>query len=73
MTKTTLRSALLCALLAAAGGCGKKRDPNAKPAGTSADPVLVCERLADVCKLDGARLGVCTQGKSGALECASQH
>lgn len=73
--KRTIHAALLCALLAAAiaGGCGKKRDPNAKPAGTSADPVLVCERLADVCKLDGARLGVCTQGKSGALECAPQH
>jgi hypothetical protein len=69
-----LRIVLLCALVMAVAGCGKKRDPNAKPAGTSADPVLVCERLADVCKLDDARLGVCTQGRDGtSLVCASQH
>jgi hypothetical protein len=66
-------SVLIAGALVVAG-CGKQRDPNAKPAGTSADPVLVCERLADVCKLDGSRLGVCTQGKDGTtLVCASQH
>jgi hypothetical protein len=67
-------SVVVAGALVVVAGCGKPRDPNAKPAGTSADPVLVCERLADVCKLDDARLGVCTQGRDGkSLVCASQH
>jgi hypothetical protein len=45
-----------------------------KPAGTPNDPVETCERLADVCRLDGARLGVCTTPASGkGLVCMSQH
>jgi hypothetical protein len=72
MTRLAVSVVVAGALVVA--GCGKKRDPNAKPAGTSADPVLVCERLADVCKLDDARLGVCTQGRDGtSLVCAPQH
>jgi hypothetical protein len=71
---TRLAVSVVVAAVLSIAGCGKKRDPSAKPAGTSADPVLVCERLADVCKLDGSRLGVCTQARDGAsLVCASQH
>jgi hypothetical protein len=45
-----------------------------KPAGTTSDPVTVCERVADVCVIDKAKLGVCTQRKNGSgFACASQH
>ncbi|MEJ7596318.1 MAG: hypothetical protein WKG01_00295 [Kofleriaceae bacterium] len=45
-----------------------------KPAGTTNDPVEVCERVADVCRIDKAKLGVCTQRRDGSgLSCASQH
>ena len=45
-----------------------------KPTGTPNDPVDVCERVADVCRIDKAKLGVCTQAKVGtAFTCASQH
>jgi hypothetical protein len=48
--------------------------PSGKPAGTTNDPVDVCERVADVCKIDNAKLGVCTQRRSGSgFACASQH
>ena len=47
---------------------------SSKPAGTTNDPVEVCERVADVCRIDKAKLGVCTQSRSGSgLSCASQH
>jgi hypothetical protein len=55
-------------LLAACGPTG-----NTKPAGTTSDPVAVCERAGDVCRIDKAKLGVCTQQRSGLLVCASQH
>ena len=52
------------------GGDTAKR----KPAGTMHDPVEVCERVADVCRIDKAKLGVCTQRRDGAgFACASQH
>lgn len=61
---------MLClALLAACGPGG-----SSKPAGTTNDPVDVCERVADVCRIDKAKLGVCTQRRDGAgFACASQH
>jgi hypothetical protein len=38
------------------------------------DPVEVCGRIADVCRIDKAKLGVCTQAASGSgFRCASQH
>jgi hypothetical protein len=46
---------------------------NSKPTGTTSDPVEVCERVADVCRIDKAKLGVCTQGRGSALVCVSQH
>lgn len=46
---------------------------NSKPKGTTADPVDVCERVADVCRIDKAKLGVCTQGRGSGLTCMSQH
>jgi len=55
-------------------GCAPASDSNRKPAGTSADPVTTCERVGDVCKIDGSRLGVCAQAKvGGPFSCASQH
>jgi len=64
-----VRSAVLLVLVL---GCGPST--NSKPAGTSADPVLVCERVADVCRLDKSRLGVCIQTQiNGAFTCQSQH
>jgi hypothetical protein len=55
-----------------------------KPAGTPTDPVAVCERIADVCRMDSSRLGVCTaplagtkpavcEGGEPCLICMSQH
>jgi hypothetical protein len=58
---------LALVLLVACGG-------NSKPAGTTNDPVDVCERMADVCRIDKAKLGVCTQKRNGSgFACASQH
>jgi hypothetical protein len=55
-------------------GCGPTSDSKSKPTGTTADPVLTCERVGDVCKIDRSRLGVCEQAKSGSgFSCASQH
>lgn len=44
-----------------------------KPSGTAADPVKVCEKSAQVCRFDGAKLGVCTWQTDGRLACTSQH
>lgn len=64
---------VIVALLAAAA-CGPDTSAPAKPAGTPTDPVDVCERAADVCRLDDSRLGVCTPDKSGTtFTCMSQH
>ena len=70
----------LIALWAACqGGAGDKAR---KPTGAPTDPVEVCERVADVCRLDGAKLGVCVeatpgaaacQGKTPCFVCQSQH
>jgi hypothetical protein len=56
--------------------CGPSGDSGGKkkPAGTMHDPVEVCERVTDVCRIDKAKLGVCTQSRtSDRLVCASQH
>jgi len=69
-----LRYGVRCAIaiLLMLSGCGPSS--TSKPAGTSADPVLSCERVADVCRLDGSRLGVCVQAKAGSgFACQSQH
>jgi hypothetical protein len=57
-----------CAALAL--GCEKK--PAQEPPGSQGNPVTVCERFGDVCIIDGARLGVCSQ-KGQALSCMPQH
>ncbi len=44
-----------------------------KPSGTTSDPVEVCEDLAQVCRFDGAKLGVCSRQNDGTLACVSQH
>ncbi len=63
-------SRCLCVLLLVA--CGPTG--NSKPTGTTNDPVEVCERVADVCRIDKAKLGVCTQRRDGSgFACASQH
>ena len=57
-------------LLVVACGSGS----GGKPAGTTNDPVEVCEKVADVCKIDNAKLGVCTHKRGGSgFVCASQH
>ncbi|MBK9034714.1 MAG: hypothetical protein IPL61_26190 [Myxococcales bacterium] len=70
-----LRGASLIGLLIGLVGvaaCGP--GSSAKPTGTPTDPVAVCERVADVCRLDGNRLGVCVHRPGSAgLACASQH
>lgn len=59
-------------MLLAVCACGP--GGSSKPAGTTNDPVEVCERVADVCRIDKAKLGVCTQNRSGSgFVCASQH
>lgn len=65
------RLALVLGLFAVLG-CS--RDGTREPKGTPTDPVEVCERVADVCRIDGAKLGVCTTTGSGTeLVCMSQH
>lgn len=66
-----LRAALVTMLL----GCGpSSSSSSSKPAGTTSDPVVTCERFGDVCKIDKSRLGVCAQDRSGSgYVCASQH
>ena len=65
-----LQRALIAGIVVAAA-CGP--GSSAPPAGTPTDPVTVCARVADVCRLDGNRLGVCVQRPDGAFACASQH
>jgi hypothetical protein len=67
------------ALALAACGEGIEREPT----GTPTDPVEVCTRVGDVCRIDGARLGVCEARRQSAAEgrcegegcfaCAPQH
>ncbi|MEO8705367.1 MAG: hypothetical protein ABI867_35315 [Kofleriaceae bacterium] len=64
---------MLRACLVVLAACGSSS--TAKPSGTTSDPVETCEKVADVCRLDGAKLGVCVQSKTkpGTFTCASQH
>ena len=63
---------ILCVKLLLLVACGQ--DGTRKPAGTTNDPVETCERVADVCRIDKAKLGVCTQQRGGSgFVCASQH
>ena len=70
--------------LAAACSSSETQSAKRKPTGTPTDPVLVCERVADVCRLDESRLGVCIEppagtapescaGRTPCLLCVSQH
>lgn len=64
-----MRLVLLSVILL--GACDGKKS---KPTGTSNDPVEVCERIADVCRIDKAKLGVCTEKRDGSgFACMSQH
>lgn len=73
---------LVAFLVMALLGCsGSGSTEQAKPTGTPTDPVEVCERVADVCRLDGAKLGVCVEGQPDTdcegrrpcFLCADQH
>jgi hypothetical protein len=81
-----MRWLLLLLMLAPLGACSSSKSSSAghTPAGTPDDPVDVCTRAADVCRLDSARLGVCNQappdthpaacaGRSPCYTCMSQH
>lgn len=48
------------AALFVVAACSKSSSER-EPAGTPTDPVETCERLADVCRYDGAKLGVCIE------------
>jgi hypothetical protein len=63
---------LIMTVLAVLGslGCGPE---SGKPAGTTSDPVEVCEEIIQVCRYDGSKLGVCTKQADGKLACVSQH
>ena len=76
--------AALVFALAAAVACSSSGSTDRKPAGTQSDPVDLCERVGDVCKLDKSRLGVCNEapggsaptacaGRSPCFICVSQH
>ncbi|GAB4560758.1 MAG: hypothetical protein Tsb0020_07710 [Haliangiales bacterium] len=79
LIKSQLRLGLLlllgCGALAACDGTSGATEQKKKPSGTMADPVEVCERIADVCRLNnGSQLGVCTPNSSGdSFICAPQH
>ena len=62
----------LSSILAVLVACSSESAPRgeSKPAGTPTDPVEVCEKMGDVCRLDGARLGVCTQPPAGSRPAA---
>jgi hypothetical protein len=62
--------AVLVASGLAVWGCGPDSH---KPSGTTSDPVEVCEEIAQVCRFDRAKLGVCIQQSEGRLACTSQH
>lgn len=77
-----LRFGLAVALVLACTSSDSSKER--KPAGTPTDPVLVCERIADVCRLEGSQLGVCIAppagpppaacaGRSPCFLCVSQH
>ncbi len=52
--------------------CGPSSDR--KPTGSTNDPVEVCERIADVCRFEKSKLGVCMERRDGAgFICVSQH
>ena len=61
--------------------CGEAAER--EPTGTPTDPVEVCTRVGDVCRIDSARLGVCEARRQSAAEgrcegegcfaCAPQH
>lgn len=66
-------SRVLCLSLLLLVACGESKK-SGKPAGTPTDPVEICERVADVCRIDKAKLGVCTPKRDGSgFACASQH
>ncbi|MEZ4368932.1 MAG: hypothetical protein R2939_22025 [Kofleriaceae bacterium] len=66
---------VVCVGVTAAVAVGCRGEPSHRPpTGTLSDPVEVCTRLADVCRIDAAKLGICSQDRTGAkLVCASQH
>ena len=62
-----------CCVLLLVAACGPDNSEPRKPSGTPTDPVEVCERVGDVCRIDKAKLGVCTQRVDRTFACASQH
>lgn len=56
-----MRAWILAAALAVTAACSSSGSGDDKPAGTPTDPVETCERIADVCRFDGPKLGVCIE------------
>ncbi|HTE56728.1 MAG TPA: hypothetical protein VK698_38005 [Kofleriaceae bacterium] len=83
----SLRAAVIaCVLVVPSLGCKSPAGSSAErePAGTPTDPVTVCKRMGDVCRLDESRLGVCNaapagsapascDGRTPCFVCMSQH
>jgi hypothetical protein len=77
----------VAALLALAGACTSPSDSPSKErkaTGSPTDPVDVCERVGDVCRLSESQLGVCIAppagskpdacaGRDPCFICTSQH
>ena len=61
-----MRVSFALLLLAALSACDGEPSAAKEAAGTPADPVTVCKRAADVCRYQGAKLGVCTIADKGA-------
>lgn len=75
-----LLAAIPCVIMSCESGPAKQH----KPTGTPTDPVPLCERHGQVCRLDKSQLGVCVaaqspeakekcEGRFPCLLCAPQH
>ena len=69
-----MRFLLIVAVVVGLVGCSRDGSSSDEPKGTVSDPVEVCARVADVCRIDSAKLGVCVyKGETTELACMSQH
>jgi hypothetical protein len=88
MVRCVLAATLLAVAMAGActspSGSPPQESKERKPTGSPTDPVDRCERVADVCRLDESRLGVCIAppagsrppacaGRTPCFLCVSQH
>ena len=66
MSRSWLRAiAAAVGLISVLACSNKSSSTRKKPAGTPTDPVEICERVADVCRVSGPKLGVCVEPPPG--------